>query len=53
MENEIWTAIAKRKGEGNMPDIRDPVAENIDFYITVIFTISEKGLKVSQTRLFP
>lgn len=26
--------------------------ENIDFYIILIFTFSEKGLKLSQTELF-
>lgn len=31
-----------------MPDIRDPVAENNDFYITVIFTVSEKRLKPNE-----
>lgn len=38
----------KGKVGGNTPDIRYPGAENTDFYITLIFTFSEKGLKPNQ-----
>jgi len=51
--SRIWTAGGNGGWEEMGQAFESLQLKNIDFYIILIFTFSEKGLKLSQTELFP